>query len=225
MWILLASSVALADPLLALPLERLQALHLPPEVLAAADDPAAAPPRLEPVSFGTVQSGLSRQVPGGIAFAFVGRDAAEAQAWLALQRSRQRAAPVAVEQPAEGVDEAWIRGTDFSLLRDDNVGIMVQGTEDAVEESALVRALLEPMPGAWPDPPALSRDADGFLVVDAPWAVHVTWRGGVLGDPPGLRFRSAPNRVTAWDRWGRAVVWTATPPVPVPAVVPAAPTP
>lgn len=162
-------------------------------------------------AFGTAATGWSLVVDGGIVFVFVGRSPAAAQAWTELQLSRQRSAPLPVEQPVDGVEAAWRRGTDFYLLRDGNIGIMVQGTTEAAEEAALVRGLIRSLGPPWPTPPRLVPEADGTWRVDAGAALHVAWQGGqrVAGSGRPLRFTQPPDKLVRWDELGRAAVWRA----------------
>ncbi|MCK6505532.1 hypothetical protein L6R53_19405 [Myxococcota bacterium] len=157
-------------------------------------------------SFGTSDTGWSLSVKGGVLFAYVAPTAEALDAWVALQLGRQRSPPTPVEVPAEGVDAAWRRGTDFALLRDGNVGIMVQGTSEATEAAAALRALLVDEGPPWPDPPSLVQEADGAWVISAPGAVHVSWVGGRRLPGPGPRFAAPPRRVVAWDPLGRSSV-------------------
>lgn len=161
----------------------------------------------EPPAFGSSSTGWSLIVPEGIVFVYVAQSDEEMDAWLALQLERQRVPPVAVEQPVTGVDAAWRRGTDFALLRDGNVGIMVQGTAEATEEAALVRGLIQDQGPPWPAPPRLVPDADGAWSVLAPDALHLAWQGGHRAPGSGPRFTAPPDKLVAWDELGRAAVW------------------
>ncbi len=178
-----------------IPIADVQALH-----------PREGKPPRDP-AFGTAQTGWSIIVPGGIVFVYVAPTAADADTWTALQLTRQRQAPLPVEQPVAGVEAAWRRGTDFCMLRDDNIGIMVQGTDEAGEEAALVRSLIVDVAPPWPAPPSLVAQPDGTWLVDAPDALQVDWQGGRRVPGGGLRFSQPPARLVAWDALGRAVTW------------------
>ena len=207
--LLSASPAAAGGNHAGIPVEALQALH------AVEGQPPRAP------SFGTADTGWSLIVPGGITFVYVAPDDAAATAWTALQLGRQRLAPTPVEQPAEGIDAAWRRDTDFALLRDGNLGIMVQGTAEAWEEAALVRGLLVDHPAGPPAAPTLAEDPPGTWVIRAPGALRVDWQGGHRLPGQGLRFSRPPERVVAWDALGRASLWEAEPaPAPQIEVVP-----
>lgn len=158
-------------------------------------------------AFGTADTGVSLSVRGGVVFVFVAPTAEALDRWVELQLGRQRSPPVPVEVPADGVQAAWRRGTDFALLRDGNVGIMVQGTAEATEEAARLRGLLVDEGPPWPAPPALTQEEDGAWVIAAEGAVHLAWVGGRRAPGPGPRFVEPPRQVVAWDPLGRASVW------------------
>ncbi|RME28208.1 MAG: hypothetical protein D6798_02890 [Deltaproteobacteria bacterium] len=178
-----------------IPIAEVQALHA---------EPGQPPP--DP-AFGTAETGWSLIVPGGIVFVYVAPTSADAEAWTDLQLQRQRQPPLPVARPVAGVEAAWRRGTDFAMLRDDNIGIMVQGTEDAGEEAALVRGLVVDHGPPWPAPPTLVPEPDGTWTVQAPDALQVDWQGGHRIPGGGLRFTSPPDRLVAWDALGRAATW------------------
>lgn len=184
------------------PVEALQALHALP---------GKAP---QPASFGTATTGWSLIVPGGVVFVYVAPSVEDAVAWTTLQLGRQRTPPAPVEQPVAGVEQAWRGGTSFYLLRDDNVGIMVQGTAEAGEEASLVRGLLRSAGEPWPPPVAPAPQPDGTWVVEDPDALHLAWVGGRRLPGPGLRFAAPPQRVVRWDALGRASVWEPAPSAP-----------
>ncbi len=178
-----------------IPIADVQALH-----------PREGKPPRDP-AFGTAETGWSIIVPGGIVFVYVARSDADLDAWTALQLSRQRQPPLPVEHPVAGVDAAWRRGTDFAMLRDGNIGIMVQGTDEAGEEAAVVRSLIVDVGPPWPAPPSLVAQPDGTWLVDAPDALQVDWQGGRRVPGGGLRVTEPPARLVAWDALGRAVTW------------------
>ena len=179
-------------------------------------------PPQEP-AFGTSATGWSLFVPGGQVFVYVAPSAGALDAWVALQLERQRPPPEPVPTPAEGVDAAWRRGTDLALLRDGNVGILVQGTTEATEEAALVRGLIRDEGPPWPAPPQVQPEPDGTWSVLAPGAVHVAWQGGRRAEGPGPRFLAPPDRLVAWDGFGRAAVSSPAPPEPPGAPEPSPP--
>lgn len=201
--------------LLALLLSRAMAQPALPVAAVQARYSLEGQPLRQP-SFGTALTGWTLTVPGAVVFVFAAPDEASLRAWAELQVGRQRKPPVPVETPAEGLLAAWRRDADFALILSEGVGVMVQGgteaSEEASEEASVLRGLIDPAPGPWPSPPRLVQDADGRWVIEAPGALHISWRGGARVSGEGARFVERPSEVLAWDAWGRISRWSAEDP-------------
>jgi hypothetical protein len=155
-----------------------------------------------PPAFQTAETGWSATLPdGGIARIYVGTDEAAASTWLAQM---QVGVQVTLPPLADLGDEAVGDGAGMALTRDGNVGVMVQGTNDALDWAAqLLGAIVDDFQAAaWPAPPALQEDGERWAV-DAPGAAQVTFQGGRLARHAGLVFVQPPTRLVGWDAYGR----------------------
>lgn len=152
----------------------------------------------------SAREGLSLDFKGGIARVYVGPSELAAQEWYAEKVefvARQR--PVALGGLG---DEALHDGDAMVLVRDGNIGLLVQvkaGARAAAEK--LIQAVDDS--GTPPPQPGRLVGEGDTLRLDARGAVHVAWTGGrLLPTGPGLRFGSPPTRVVTWGPLGRATV-------------------
>jgi hypothetical protein len=150
----------------------------------------------------SAREGVSLDFKGGIARIYVGPSELAAQEWFA-----EKGAFVARQKPSplDGFgDEALHAGDAMVLVRDGNVGLLVQvkaGARAAAE--TLLQAVDDS--GAPPPPPGRLVPEGDALRLDAPDAAHVAWTGGrLLPQGPGLRFGAPPALVVTWGPLGRA---------------------
>ncbi len=168
---------------------------------------------LEPPVFMAPQAGWTadlRGEPGARVRVFVGRDVAEAEAWLATERDR-----LARTSPRFPLgDEAWGNGQGLMIARDGNVVVTVRRADAAVDVARqLFDALVEATP--WPASPSL--DVAGRTArVEGDWA-QVTFRASGITDPATFLPRplsvvpTGPTeaRVEAEPRWVEVRAWDA----------------
>ena len=211
----------------------LPALLLP---TALATDPvlfAGLPPgtlgeELPALRVQSARLGSTLDLPKGLLRLYVGPSEAAAQEWvadMALLMARHKPTPL----PGLG-DEAYGAADGMILLRDHNVGLLVEIADGARHWVDEVRAHLVTEPSAWPSPATLRAHDEGFLL-EAPAAAHLTYVGGRLAQrshAPGapLVFQEPPRRAVAWDALGRSTVQDfdeAGNPVPTPQPRPSSP--
>jgi hypothetical protein len=184
------------SPLLFLSLALAQVPDLPIVGIPAANLPG-------PVAHQSSTTGYSVGFKKGIVRVYIGPDAAALDSWMEtmgviIERHRPK--------PIEGLgDTALAVGANIVLVREDNLGIMVQcdGRAQQIARDLLAAAVRAPFP--WPAAPPLIGPAEGPWRIDAPEAVETTWIGGrLVPGPEGATFSLAPRTLIAWDRWGRA---------------------
>jgi hypothetical protein len=178
----------------------------------------------------SAREGVSLDFKGGIARIYVGPTERAAQEWY-LEKAdfvaRQKPAPL------DGLgDEALHSGDGMVLVRDGNIGILVQVKAGARAATDRLLAAIDDGPSPWPAPARLVPDGPA-LRVDAADATHVSYVGGRLSPQgPGLRFSQPPSQVITWGPLGRATVQAfdadgapveAPPPRPAPDFAPPAP--
>lgn len=158
-----------------------------------------APPRHQ-----SVREGVSLDFKGGIARIYVGPTELATQEWYA-----EKSAFVARQKPVpldDVGDEALHTGDAMVLVRDGNVGLLVQVKAGA---RAAADTLLQAIDDSGTPPPAPARlvPEGALLRVEAAEASHIAWTGGRLSPQgPGLRFGTPPDRVVTWGPLGRATV-------------------
>ncbi len=168
--------------------------------------PLDAVPGLATVQFQDSAEGWTAQVPGGLVRVYVAPDEALARAWVERMKAVGRVkGPYAGPLPAPEVDEAWGDGDDTLVVRDGNLGVMVQARTGAAGWVAKLLAAAEREPRPWPAPPRLVPRGDGTWTVEAPaGAAQLAWEGGRRLPGPALVFSEPPRALVAWDRLGRA---------------------
>ncbi len=161
-------------------------------------------------SYETADEGWTAQFPKGLARLYVAPSAEALEVWLADKQeflARRQPQPY----PAIG-DEAWGDGNGLLLVREGNVGLLIETTAGAHGWAEVLLGALQPGDGSWPASPALRAMPSGVWVAQTPGSVHVSYMGGSL-DPsaaPGspLTFERPPRRLVAWDAMGRSsVAW------------------
>ena len=163
---------------------------------------------LPPLRAQSARLGTTLDLPKGLLRLYVGPSEAAAQEWVAdMALLMERHEPVPL--PELG-DEALVAGDGMVLLRDHNVGLLVEIADGARHWVDEVRAHLTTEPAAWPAAAVLV-ERDGAYVLAAPDAAQVTYVGGRLHPDvasPGapLRFVAPPRRAVTWDALGRSTV-------------------
>lgn len=149
--------------------------------------------------FQTADTGWTASFKGGLARVYVAPHAEALDAWQAhVLTHLKRRKP----QPFAGLgDAAWGDGDDYVLVRQGLVGVLVEARSDAAFRAEGLLMAVEPAP-AWPMPPTLRQVADGSWIPSD--AHHLSYQGGQLRPNAGLVFDVPPNKLVAWDDWGRA---------------------
>jgi hypothetical protein len=187
----------------------------------------------EPPRFQSSRAGFTMDFPGGIARVYVGQTEAAAQEWygetlVAIARQKPHAIDDLGDEAAAGKDEVV-------LVRDGNIGILVQVKAGARSKVELLMAAIVDDGSPWPTGPGLSQEGERWVLTGGPDIRSLAWRGGRL-DPVGTgpMFTRPPHQGIAWDALGRAAVQdfgplgspVDTPPVrPAPDWIPPAPAP
>lgn len=152
--------------------------------------------------------GTTIDLPKGLLRIYVGPSEEAAAEWMAdMTTLMERHAPEPVPELGE---EAVAAGDGMVLMRDHNVGLLIEINDGARAWLDTVRAALVSDPTPWPAPASLQA-TDGRLVVVAPGTTTVTWVGGTLapgtvGPDAPLAFLAPPRRIVTWDAYGRATV-------------------
>jgi len=149
--------------------------------------------------FQTADTGWTASFKGGLARVYVAPDAAALDAWqartLTLLKRRK-------PQPFEGLGEAaWGDGDDYVLVRQGLIGMLVEARKDAAIQAEMLLMVVQPAP-PWPTPPTLQQKSDGSWTPSD--AHHLSYLGGQLRPNAGLVFEVPPDKLVAWDEWGRA---------------------
>ncbi len=166
--------------------------------------PVRGVPSLSEPYFDSAARGWTASFPSGLARVYVGRDEAATIAWFirtAAQMAKHK------PEPLDGVgDEALVKDDAFLLTRDGNVGVLIECTAGARARAAQLLAAISDTPSPWPLPPVVRPLTEDRWAVEAPGAEHLSWVGGTRVGWSGLVFSAPPERVVAWDEWGRAAV-------------------
>lgn len=166
-------------------------------------------PDLPAPRYQSARLGTTRDVPKGLVRVYVGPTEAAAEEWfteMAALMKRHKPDPV-----PDLADQAVAAGDGMVLVRDANVGLLVEAASGARAWVDQARGALVPGPLPWPDPPTLAPTPGGGWTAQAPDARHLAWVGGALhpsAAAPGapLAFSRPPRRLVAWDGLGRAAV-------------------
>ena len=152
-------------------------------------------------SFETATEGWTAQFPKGLARLYVAPSTAALDAWMADKQAflaKRQPAPY----PGLGV-AAWGDGSGLLLVRQGNVGLLIETTAGAQGWAEVLLGALVPSDGAWAAKPSLRAMPSGQWVVSAPGERGLAYRGGVVdqGVAPGspLTFTQPPERLIAWD--------------------------
>ncbi len=167
-------------------------------------DEALAAPR-----FHSARMGYSRDFPKGIARVYVGDGEAAATEWFDEMATRiHKQKPV----PVDALGDAALQvGDKVLLVREANIGLMVETAAGAEVWMTRLRGAITDAPAAPPALPALRVEGAAFVVEAPRDCRQLSWVGGRLSaastalDAP-LRFDEPPSRLVAWDALGRAAV-------------------
>lgn len=171
--------------------------------------PVHGVPGLGEPSFQTAETGWTAMVDGGFVGVFVGADAVEAQQWVdhkAIQLAVYKPVrnPEFIEQ--NGVDFAMGDGKGLLIFRDENVAVMCRHRTDAQSWATLLHESIIGAPHPLLDPPTLVQEGAVWVPVLAENTVHFSFVGGAPIGTPKTQFASPPERMIAWDGWGRTAV-------------------
>lgn len=158
----------------------------------------------EPARFQSAKQGWTLDFPGGIARVYVGPTEDAAREWYGeMSRFIEKQKPA----PVDGLgDEAQAARDEAVLVRDANIGVLVQVKAGARARAERLLGVIVDEPSPWPDGARLSPGEAGWTV-EAPGAQHIAWVGGRLSPTlPGPVFIRPPRRVVTWDALGRAAV-------------------
>ena len=140
---------------------------------------------------------------------FVGRDSAMAQQWIdtkakALELYKPKANPKFIEET--GADIAMGDGVGLVLFRDANIAVMCRHRSDADGWAKKLHTAISDVPWPWPDPPTLTGSGNGWMPTPDDTQIHLAFVGGTPDSTVELRFLTPPDRLIAWDGWGRSAV-------------------
>ena len=159
-------------------------------------------------SFQTVQTGWSAVVLDGFVRVYVGKDEADATAWVARMKTRlrkEKPTPNPAAFKAAGIADVHGNGSRLILFRKGNIGICVRHKSNARPWAAkAVAAIVDEGPPS-PAPPTLIQDEQVWTLSPISGFAQVDFEGGTLIPGSGYRFSQPPKAWTAWDRLGRSV--------------------
>jgi len=166
-------------------------------------------PGLGEPSFQTVETGWTAMVDGGFVGVFVGADAVEAQQWV-----DHKATQLAIYKPKRNpnfiehtdVDFALGDGIGLLIFRDENVAVMCRHRTDARSWAIQLHESITGEAHPPLEPPKLTQKGEVWVPVLGENTIHFSFVGGAPTASPETQFSAPPERMIAWDQWGRTSV-------------------
>ena len=182
------------------------ALHAAPPYNAI---PATGVDGLGSPHFQGSSTGWTALVDGGYVAVFVGQDVEMAQAWV-----DRKAESLKVYSPtnnpsfiaATGADAALGDGLGLMIFRVGNLAAMSRHKSDASGWAKTLIAAIVSVNDPWPAEPSLVSAVQGWVPRKDETTIHIQFSGGQTTTEPSLSFSEKPDKLIAWDQWGRAAV-------------------
>ena len=161
--------------------------------------------------FQSSTTGWTAMVDGGFVAVFTGKDALTAQEWI-----DEKVAALEIYKPQPNSDFLELTGVDVSLgdgkglilFRAKNLAAMCRHRSDASLWAKRLHDSIIEVSEPWPTQPTLHMANGLWVPHPSETTVHLQFMGGQTAGTPDLRFTTKPDRLVAWDSWGRVSVST-----------------